>query len=192
MEAALDPRPATAETVRREVVQIKAEGKKTLCVLKEGGRLLVSNLLASQICPGDEMELPLAFGSLDGGTEIYVHKSSGEPRTHDVCQVSIGYAAQPRCDRREQLYVRAEVSQGRLGISALHFPCEVLRDYFYAADRRLPWEKQKSFYEILRVPASASPAELRLAFKLRALELRAEGASKTAFSAAERAFNILA
>ena len=44
----------------------------------------------------------------------------------------------------------------------------------------------------LRVPPSASPAELRLAFKLRELELRAEGAAQAAFSAAERAFNILA
>jgi len=32
---------------------------------------------------------------------------------------------------------------------------------------------------------------LRLAFKLRELELRAEGAPQAAFSAAERAFNIL-
>src|SRR5262249_37794211 len=39
---------------------------------------------------------------------------------------------------------------------------------------------------------TASPAELRLAFRLRELELRAEGAPKAAFSAAERAFNILA
>ena len=68
----------------------------------------------------------------------------------------------------------------------------MLRDYFYVADRRLPWEKQKTFYEILRSASSASPAELRLAFKLRELELRAEDAPKAAFSAAERAFNILA
>ncbi len=89
-------------------------------------------------------------------------------------------------------YVRAAVSQGRLGISTLHFPCEVLRDYFYVANRHLPWEKQKTFYDILRISRSASPAELRLAFKLRELELRAEGAPKPAFSASERAFNILA
>src|SRR5205814_1238875 len=68
---------------------------------------------------------------------------------------------------------------------------EVLRDYFYVADRRLPWEKQKSLYDILRAPPSSAPAELRLAFKLRELELRAEGAPQAAFSAAERAFNIL-
>jgi len=49
----------------------------------------------------------------------------------------------------------------------------------------------KSLYDILRAPPSSAPAELRLVFKLRELELRAEGAPKAAFSAAERAFNIL-
>ena len=63
MEAGLDLRPATAETLRREVMQIKVEGQKSLCVLKEGGRLLVSNVLASQIRPGDEIDLPLVFDS---------------------------------------------------------------------------------------------------------------------------------
>ena len=192
MEAGLDPRPATAETVRREVLQIKAKGQKTLCVLKEGAWLLVSNLLASQVRPGDEMDLPLVFDSQNGGTEIYVHKNSGKSRNHDIYQVSIGYAAQPRCDKREQFYVRAEVSQGHLGISALHIPCELLRDYFYVANRGKSWDRQISLYETLRIAPTASLAELRLAFKLRELELHAEGALKDNFAAMERAFNILA
>ena len=174
MEADLDLRPATAESVRREVLQLKAEGQKALCVLKEGGRLLASFLLGRHIRPGDEMELPLAFGSLDGGTEIYVHKNSGEPRTHDVYQVSIGYVARRRCDKREQLYVHAEVSQGHLGISALHIPCDLLRDHPYVTNRGKPWDRQVSLYETLRIPPSASLAELRLAFKLRALEFHSD------------------
>jgi hypothetical protein len=44
----------------------------------------------------------------------------------------------------------------------------------------------------LRISFTASAAELRLAFKLRALELRGEGAPKTDISMLERAFNILA
>ena len=192
MEADLDLRPATAESVRREVLQLKAEGQKALCVLKEGGRLLASFLLGRHIRPGDEMELPLAFGSLDGGTEIYVHKNSGEPRTHDVYQVSIGYVARRRCDKREQLYVHAEVSQGHLGISALHIPCDLLRDHLYVTNRGKPWDRQVSLYETLRIPPSASLAELRLAFKLRALEFHSEKSPKASFSAIERAFNILA
>jgi hypothetical protein len=193
MEAAVETRVATAITARQaKVLQVKPEGLKTACILSEGGRVLVSNILAGLIRPGDEINFPLGIDSAGAGTEIYVRRTSTSARTHDLYNAPLGYAAQPRTDKREQLYVRAEVPLGRLGIRALHFPCDVLRDYFYVADRRLPWEKQKTFYEILRSSPSASPAELRLAFKLRELELRTEDASKAAFSAPERAFNILA
>jgi hypothetical protein len=193
MDAAVERRVATAITGRQaKVLQVKPESQKTACILSEGGRVLVSNILASHIRPGDEIDFPLALESAGAGTEIYVRRTSTSARTHDLYNTSVGYAAQPRSDKREQLYVRAEVPLGRLGIRTLQFPCEVLRDYFYVADRRLPWEKQKTFYDILRSASTASPAELRLAFRLRELELRAEGAPKAAFSAAERACNILA
>ncbi|HLY62539.1 MAG TPA: hypothetical protein VKV95_17495 [Terriglobia bacterium] len=173
------------------MLQIEPHGEKTACTLREGGRILVSNLLAAQLRPGDEIDFSLAFAS-DAETEIYIHKNTPSPRQRDVYQVSIGYAAQPKSDKREQFYIRAEVPHGCLGISALYFPCEVLRDYFYAADRRLPWVKQKNLFDILRIPPSASPAELRLAFRLGELELRAAGAPTRDFNILERAFNILA
>jgi len=193
MEAAVETRVATAITGRQaKVLQVKPEDQKTACILSEGGRVLVSNILASHIRPGDEIDFPVVLESAGAGTEIYVRRTSTSARTHDLYNAPLGYAAQPSSDKREQLYVRAEVPLGRLGIRALHFPCEVLRDYFYVGDRRLPWEKQKTFYDILRSASTASPAELRLAFKLRELELDAEDAPKAALSAAERAFNILA
>jgi len=100
-------------------------------------------------------------------------------------------AAQPKTDKRERLYVRTEVSSGRLGISSVHLPCEALRDYFYVANRHQPWGRQTSLYETLRINPTGSLAELRLAFKLRELELRAVGASGRDHAAIERAFNIL-
>ena len=192
MEAGVESSPAPTSSIRHaQVLQIEPLKDKTACNLSEGGRILVSNLLAAQVRPGDEIDFPLAFAS-DAGTEIYIHKNPPSPHQRDVYQVSIGYAAQPKSDKREQFYVRAEVPHGCLGISALYFPCEVLRDYFYSADRRLPWEKQKNLYDILRIPRSASPAELRLAFRLGELELRAAGAPTRDFNILERAFNILA
>ena len=192
MATGLVPAQRTATTVRRKVLQIRPEGEKTVCVLKEGGQVLVSNVLAAHICPGDEIEIPLVSASPEAGTEIYFHKHSASRRTRDIYQVPIGYAAQPKSDKREQLYVRAEVPHANLGISTLHFLCEVLRDYFYVANRRQPWDRQVNLYEMLRITPTASSAELRLAFKLRELEFHAEGASKANFSAIERAFNILA
>ena len=192
MQTGLDPAPEMATTVRRQVLQIKPEGQKTACVLKEGGQVLVSNVLSAHIRPGDEIEFPLVLASQEAGTEIYIHKNSASPRARDVYQVPVGYAAQPKSDKREQLYVRAEVPHANLGIYALHFPCEVLRDYFYVANRRQPWDRQVNLFETLRIPPTASPAELRLAFKLRDLELHAECAPKASLFAMERAFNILA
>src|SRR6516225_495256 len=47
-----------------------------------------------------------------------------------------------------------------------------------------PWQ----FYETLRIPATVSPAELRVAFKLRTLEVAGGRGERLAL---ERAFNIL-
>src|SRR6266566_9917376 len=167
--------PAIPESLRQaEVLETQSEGNKTTCILSDGGRLLVSTLLGAHICPADQIEFPVVLDSPGAGTEIYIHKTSRSRRIHDIYQTPISYAARPKSDKREQLYVRAEIPEGRLGISALYFPCEVLRDYFYVADRHLPWEKQKTFYEVLRISTTALVAELRLAFKLRTMDLRAE------------------
>src|SRR5439155_21179322 len=183
--------PAIPESLRQaEVLETQSEGSKTTCILSDGGRLLVSTQVGAHICPGDQIDFPVVLDSTVAGTEIYIHKTSPSRRIHDIYQAPISYAAQPKSDKREQLYVRAEIPQVRLGIFSLHFPCEVLRDYFYVADRRIAWERQKTFYEVVRISTTASPAELRLAFKLRTMELRAENAPKAAFSAAERAFNM--
>src|SRR5438128_7573030 len=134
MEAGVETRAVTAVTTRQaQVLEIQWEGERTACILSEGGRVLVSNFLAAHIRPGDEINFPVMLDSADVGTEIYIRKTSPSARSRDVYQGHIGYAAQPKNDKRDQLYVRAEVPQGRLSISALYFPCEVLRDYFYVA-----------------------------------------------------------
>ena len=51
--------------------------------------------------------------------------------------------------------------------------------------------QRTTFYDLLRIPMSASPAELRVAFKLRDLELKAAGAPRSEQVALERAFNIV-
>ena len=107
-------------------------------------------------------------------------------------QASIGYATQPRKDRRDNLFVSAEIHDSRLGISAINLRCEALRDYFYVGNRRRVWDRQASFYELLRVNPKVSPTELRLAFKLRTLELRTAHAQIGDLRTLERAFNILA
>src|SRR5271157_2017377 len=97
----------------------------------------------------------------------------------------------PKQDKRNQHFVPAEVQRGNLGIGLIFLPCEVLREYFYRLPRTADSVDHPTLYEVLRIPASASPSELRVAFKLRDLELRTAGVRHSERVTLERAFNIL-
>jgi len=173
------------------VVKTNPKGAKTECVLSEGNSILVSNFVASFIRAGDELLFPLEHEAVDAGTQIYIRKTNPEERRWDVFQAEIGYATQPRKDKRNNLFVSAEVPDSQLGISAINLRCAALRDYFYVGNRRCGWDRQSSFYEQIRVNPKVSPTELRLAFKLRTLELGTAHAPTGDLRALNRAFNIL-
>ncbi len=168
------------------------KGDKVECLFTDGSSILLSNFLASFIRRGDQVLFPLTLGKASAGAELHICNANSPQRRGDVYQASIGYAAQPRKDKRGELFVSAQVLSQHLGISSIHIRCETLRDYFYAANRRRPWNQQATFYELLRSSPTAAPAELRVAFKLRTLELRAARSSPAELTALERAFNILA
>jgi hypothetical protein len=150
----------------------------------------VSTLLALHLGAGDEIAFPIPTGDEIGG-EVYVTSSAVSPRRHhDIYQAQIGYVTQPKLDKRSQHFVSAEVRQSGLGISTIFVPCGALREYFYRLPGAIGDAVQTSYYELLRIPAGASPAELRVAHKLRTLELGTD--SRRDQLALERAFNILA
>ncbi len=121
--------------------------------------------LVAHIGPGNEVSFPLAIDSGGARAELYIRKASSSRRSHDLYQAPISHAAKPKADKCGQLYVRAEVSSGRVAISSVHLPCEILRDYFYVANRHRTWERQTSLYDNLRTALTVSLAELRPAFK---------------------------
>jgi len=177
---------------KRIVLKTIPKGTKTECVLADGTSIMVANFLGSFIRPGDELRFPMEVQAPDVGTQIYIRSTSSNERRRDALQAEIGYATQPRRDKQGNLFVSAEVVGDRLGISAIHLRCEALRDHFYVGNRRRAWDRQPSLYELLRVNTNVAPAELRLAFKLRRLELHAAHAPAGELRALERAFNILA
>jgi curved DNA-binding protein CbpA len=179
-------------TLRRVVSSTKREGEKTVCRFNDGGSTLLSNFLGSLIQLGDEISFPVPSDSAEAGAEIYIRKSPSSRLGGNLYQAPISYAAQPKADKRDRLYVRAEVSKGGLGIFSIHLPCEVIRDYFYVSTRRQRWERQASLYDVLRITSTASLAELRVAFRLRQLEHRAAATPGRESATLERAFNILA
>src|SRR6266849_3890693 len=183
---------ALSNVCLRRVVKTNPKDAKTECVFTDGTSILVSHFLASFIRAGDELLFPLGHEPAAAGTQIYIRKTHPEERRWDVFQAEIGYATQPRKDKRNNLFVSAEVPDSQLGISAISLRCEALTDYFYVGNRRCRWDRQSSFYELLQVNPKVSPAELRLAFKLRTLELRTAHAPAGDLCALNRAFNILA
>jgi hypothetical protein len=193
MEASIQSSSESAKVIHSRVVsEAKRECEKTLCHLNDGATIFLANSLGAYIRPGDEINFPLPIDSAEARTEIYIRRPSSSLRNRDLYQAPISSAAQPKADKRERLYIRAEVPAGRLGISSIHLPCEVVRDYFYLATRRQPWARQTSLYDVLRITPTASLAELRVAFRLRQLELRAAATRNGDSATLERAFNILA
>jgi len=173
---------------RERVLSVHRQEDSAACVLANRTNLRVPGLLASYVAVGDEITFPIPAGGATGA-EIYITKgpsSSGLNRC--LYQAPVGYVTQPKLDKRNQHFVSAEVQQKALGICAILLPCGALRDYFYILPGVAGKDAQPNFYETLRIPASASPAELRVAYKLRTLEV---AGSRSEQAALDRAFNIL-
>lgn len=105
---------------------------------------------------------------------------------------SIGYVTQPKADKRNEHFVRAEIVDSRLGVKRIHLPSNAVRDYFYFPNHRRSGGEEETFFDLLRAAPSASATDLRLALRVRMIELQAEHAPKGQSQAIERAFNILA
>ncbi len=184
--------PLPLETVYGgTVVRVTLEGDRAVCQLSRGAPLIVSSVLGRYLGVGDEIATPLG-GEETAGTEIHVRKAASSRRLRELYQAPAGYVTQPKEDKRKEPFVMAEVRASRLGITAVHIPCHAVRDHFYAADRHRDWRMQRPLYEVVGMPPAAGPAELRLSFRIRQMELQAHGAMLNAHRELERAYNILA
>ncbi len=84
----------------------------------------------------------LELQAADSSTEIYIRSANPDAKRRDLFQTRIGYASQPRKDKRNNLFIPAEALNPRLGISAIYLPNETLRDYFYVGNRHRAWDRQ--------------------------------------------------
>ena len=173
------------------VVSVLRQDDPPCCVLANRAKVELPHFFAAYVTAGDEIAFPIPADQAKGA-EIYVRKRAASTTESHLYLAPIGYATQPKTDKHNRLFVSAEVQHGGLGISAVYLPCPLLREYFY----RLPQSDSKTryptFYELLGVLPRASPAEMRVAFKLRRLELESAGSRRCDVVALERAFNILA
>src|SRR5271165_321540 len=175
---------------RERVVSIQPEENHASFVLANQAKILLRPFLTGYIGIGDE----IAFRVPTRDTiraEILITKNSGSDPSRHLYQAPIGYVSQPKLDKRNQHFVSAEVQRGSFGIGKIFLPCDVLREYFYRVTPTADSVDHPTLYEVLRIPACASPSELRVAFKLRDLELRTAGVRHSERVALERAFNIV-
>lgn len=182
---------AGTEVRRAEVMGVKTDGQKAECIVRDGASILVSRLLGRYIFRGDSIEISLPNEATGAGTEIFIHKGPNS-KSKDVYQAPIGYVTKPKEDKRGQFYSLAEVRGRAHGISTVRLNCDSIRNYFYVTRTPRQSQEQPSFYDVLKTSPTASLAELRLAYRLRDLELRTVRAEHRELAAIERAFNILA
>jgi hypothetical protein len=146
--------------------------------------------VAANLQVGDEIFSAACSHEPAADAEIYIRKPS--LRRADIYNARISYAAVPKPDRRSELFVRVQVVEGQSGIETIHIPCAAIRDYFFAANRRAPWQIQTSFYYLLHLPTDVPFKELRLGYRVRRMELLKQKASANELATIERAYNILA
>lgn len=171
------------------VTAVRHEAAATACLLADGGTVLVSPYFGRFLAPGDEIEFSPGL-TASAATEIRVNHPHGR-RPKQIYLAPIGYVTQPKEDRRQECFLRAEVVGSALGVRRIHLSASAVRDYFYRADRRREWAESPTLYDLLCVAPSVSLGDLRLAYKVRRLELEVGRAPVSQTRDVERVFNIL-
>lgn len=172
----------------RVLTRLEPQGSKAKFVFNDSGSALLPIYVARFVRPGDIFYFPADLLREDESVEVYVQRPTAR---RDFLFAQIEYVRNERSHARDGPTVRADLRNKTLGISSISLRCETLRDYFYVGDRQRAWNEQPSFYDLLRTEPKATTAELRIAFRLRTLELRATRSSSAEIQCLERGFNIL-
>lgn len=191
MPAAVGARDALAAPLfaLRRVVEMRREHAAVMCLLANTESLTISHFLAGFVRPSDQIEFdPAAVGT---SQEVRIVQNTSL-RPKELYFGPIGYVTQPKPDRRGDYFIRAAIDNSSLGVKRIHLPSEAVRDYFYFGNRRQPGCEDQTLFDVLHATPVAGPADLRLALKVKLLELQAMRGSRDDFQTAERAFNLLA
>ena len=182
---------SSASLCQERVVRVERQQDPATCVLASQTKVLLPRLLAPHVVVGDEIAFPAA-STETARTEICLTKRSVSGRSQSLYLAPAGHVSQPKQDKRSQYFVSAEIQHSVLGFSTVVLPCKTLREYFYRFGAGENRSDRRTLYDTLGIPAKASFPEIRVAFKLRRLELQNDGAPSEQRSALERAFNLLA
>lgn len=137
----------------------------------------VPRLLAPFVRPGDQI------ARLAGDTEALVTRQETQ-----ILHATIAGVGRPKPANNGELYAPATLPLCGLKPAVVFISATAIRRYFYAMDD----DGGASLYDVLRVPEGAKLDQLRMAWRVRSIELEVRRADTAAKAAVERAFNILA
>ncbi len=177
-----EPASVASVPTRSRVLAMRPEAGSLCCSLADGKQVRLPAYLGSFLHSGGDLEFAGAAAVLD---QFRVILNAPIPQDRELLFVPIGCATQPKPSRQGEHVLRAAVVAPSLGIDSIILAASAVREYFYRS------RTSGSLYARLGISPTASPAELRLAYRLTALELQAE-AHAAARRDSERAFNILA
>src|SRR5262245_48721336 len=146
----------------------------------------VPDFLRRFVLPTDRV-IPLSLAGTCINPQLLVERP-GRGRPAQWLFASIGYVGQPK-EGTHGFFVRAELPKVSAP-KALFLSGACLRRYFYLLDEDAG--QPETLYDILRTSESASPADLRLAWRVRSVELSVDRTGFRERAKVERAFNILA
>ena len=179
--ALTDDQTLVAQSAAAQILSFESSERGVCCRLANGELATISPFLRQHLRLGDPIR---ATG--DPVSELHVARDRNSWPRH-LYFGTIGYVTIPKLDKRAEPYLRAEVTDGGLGVRAVHLPASAVRDYFYRADRRRKWAEGPTLYDVLGVPPDASAGDLRVAFRVRSLE----AAATADLRIVERCFNVL-
>jgi hypothetical protein len=141
------------------------------CELRDGRVIAFGPEWRGQISVTDRLYVAEDVTVADRSTPLYVERGG----RLDLAQIPITAAAPPKRDRRGHGFVMLDATATQHGISKVLATAAQIRDYFFAPDRSVCWAEQPSWFEVLGVRKNSTPAEIRLAYRVRTLELKTKG-----------------
>ena len=189
MTESTQPTTRSASAPRSHRVRaIRIDGQNARCAT-DSSEILIPRVPASYLRPGDAITPDVRTSPI---AEYLATQNAVLRKARHLYFGRIGYVTQPKPDRRGEPFVRAEVLESRLAVACLNIPNDAVRSYFYSAEHDRNKPDHRTLYEVLRVAPTATPADLRLAYRMRRVELEAAGGAAAELRLAERAFNFLA
>lgn len=158
--------PATAWN--HLVVKAIPTGEGLRCELRDGRVIAFGPEWRGQISVTDRLYVAEDVTIADRETPLYLERGG----RLDLAQVPTTAVAPPKRDRHGRGLVMLDACAAQHGISKVLVTAAQIRDYFFAPDRYVQWAEQASWFAVLGVRKNSTPAEIRLAYRVRMLELK--------------------